>query len=54
MLLELAVVALAAVFFWDAVQQTSGRESLASRLTRYRERRLADEAEQWLTGGGEP
>ncbi len=53
LLLEFGVVALAAVLFWDAVQQTSRRESLVSRLTRHRERRLADEAEQWLTGSGE-
>ncbi len=52
-LLELFVVVLAAVLFWDAVQQTSRRESLVSRLTRHRERRLAEEAEQWLTSSGE-
>jgi hypothetical protein len=52
MLIELAVVALAWLLFWDAMRQTDGRESLASRLTRHRERRLADEAEQWLTARG--
>ena len=51
LLIELAVVALAWVLFWDAMRQTDGRESLASRLTRHRERRLADEAERWLTAG---